>query len=83
MSGSKIVKQMLIENKMPIKSIAKKMGIKPQSLSNKINRDSFTVEDMLIIADILNCEVKFVMRSTGKEIIPDIPEYHEEEPDPQ
>ena len=78
MSGSKVIKQILIENKMPIKDIAKKMGIKPQSLSNKINRDSFTVEDMLIIADILGCDVKFIMRETGKEIIPDIPEYEEE-----
>lgn len=75
MSGSKIVKQILIENKMPIKDIAEKMGIKPQSLSNKISRDSFTLEDVLIIADILACDVKFTMRNTGKEIIPDVPSH--------
>lgn len=75
MSGSKIVKQILIENKMPIKDIADKMGIKPQSLSNKISRDSFTLEDILIISDILGCDVNFTMRDTGKVIIPDIPNY--------
>lgn len=75
MSGSKIVKQILIENKMPIKDIADKMGIKAQSLSNKISRDSFTLEDILIIADILGCDVNFIMRDTGKVITPDIPNY--------
>lgn len=75
MAGSKTIKKILLENKVPIKDIAQMMGIQAQSLSNKMNRDSFSFEDILIIADILNCDVKFIMRDSGIIIEPDIPEY--------
>ena len=50
-----------------VKDLADKIGIKAQSMSTKLLRDSFSYEDVVKIADILDCDVKVVTRDTGKE----------------
>jgi transcriptional regulator with XRE-family HTH domain len=54
--------------------LARKMGISPQALSRKMNKEKFTEADMVKIAEILNCSWNtesrewFKMNDTGEEI---------------
>lgn len=67
MSGAKIIKQIMTEKNITVKQLAEMLDIKPQSMSNKLHRDNFTFEEMGKIADMLNCDIKVIMRDTGKE----------------
>ena len=67
MAGSKIIKQLLTERKMSVNQLAKELNIKPQSMSNKLYRDNFTFEEMTLICNILNCDIKAITRDTSKE----------------
>lgn len=67
MAASIIIKQLLIERGKSVKQLAELFGISGQSMSNKLYRDSFSFEDVLKIADYLNCDVKIVTRDTKKE----------------
>lgn len=66
MAASKIIKQLLLERGMSVKELAEKLEILPQSMSNKLNRDSFSFNEVVKIADILDCEVAAITRDTGK-----------------
>lgn len=67
MSGAKIIKQIMTEKDLSVKQLAEMLGINAQSMSNKLYRDNFTFEEMGRIADMLNCDIKVIMRDTGKE----------------
>ncbi len=66
MSASKVIKQIMIERGKGVKELAESLGIAPQSMSNKLYRDSFSYEEVIKIADILNCDVKIITRDGGK-----------------
>jgi transcriptional regulator with XRE-family HTH domain len=61
-------------NNMSDAELARKMGISPQALSRKMNKEKFTEVDMVNIAEILNCSWNiesrewFRMNDTGEEI---------------
>lgn len=65
-AASKIIKQILLERGMSVKELADKLGIQAQSMSNKLNRDSFSFAEVVKIADILDCDVAIITRDTGK-----------------
>ena len=67
MSASKKIKQILIERNMAVKDLADKLNITPQNLSNKFFRDTFSYNEYEKIMNILDCDVKTVMRDTQKE----------------
>jgi transcriptional regulator with XRE-family HTH domain len=67
--AGKIIKHLLIEQNMTVKDLAAKLGIAPQSMSTKLYRDTFSYEEVVKIADILNCDVKIITRDTGKEFM--------------
>ena len=67
MAAAKIIKQVLIEKGLSVKYLAEQLGITPQSMSNKLFRDSFSYNEVVRIADILNCDVRIIMRDTQKE----------------
>ena len=67
MSASKIIKQMLIERNKKVTDLAQYFGITRQNMSNRLQRDTFSYEDMVKIADFLHCDVKIIARDTGKE----------------
>ena len=46
MAGAKIIKQIMIERNIGVKELAEKLKINPQSMSNKLYRDSFSFEEM-------------------------------------
>lgn len=50
--------------------LARRLGISPQNLHNKMKRDNFTEKDLLSIAEALDCElsISFTAKDTGEEI---------------
>lgn len=50
--------------------LARKLGISPQNLNNKMKRDNFTEKDLQAIAAALDCTftVSFKLNDTGEEI---------------
>ena len=48
--------------------LARRLGISPQNLNNKMKRDNFTEKDLLEIAQALDCTyaVSFTMNDTGE-----------------
>lgn len=70
MSMSKKIKSVLIERDVSIKELSAKLGYKGSYLYNKLARDKFTEEELIKIADALDCEYEgiFTLRDTGKKI---------------
>ncbi len=66
MAGAKSIKQLLIERDMSIGALAEKLGIEPQSMRNKLYRDTFSYAEMIKIADLLDADVQIVTRDTHK-----------------
>lgn len=65
------IRTLLLERKMKIKDLAERLGYNSGSnLSNKLRQDNFSEQELLKIAEILNCdyEAGFIMRDTGKKI---------------
>lgn len=50
--------------------LARRLGISPQNLNNKMKRDNFTEKDLQEIAAALDCSYKaiFTMNDTGEEV---------------
>lgn len=69
MAGAKVIKQILIERNMTIKQLADVLGIEHQSMRNKLYRNHFSYEEIIKIADILNCDVKIITRDSDKEFM--------------
>lgn len=67
MGAAKVIKQIMYEQNISVSQLASALGIQPQSLSNKLYRDSFSFDDVVRIADILGSDVKITIRETGKE----------------
>ena len=67
MAGAKIPKQLLVERNMNVNELAERLGIKPQSMSNKLYRNNFSFDEMRNICDILNADLKAVTRDSQKE----------------
>lgn len=50
--------------------LARRMGISPQNLNNKMKRDNFTEKDLQAIAAALGCELSivFTITDTGEKV---------------
>lgn len=50
--------------------LARRLGISPQNLNNKMKRDNFTEKDLSDIAAALDCtfSVSFKLNDTGEEV---------------
>ncbi len=48
--------------------LARRLGISPQNLNNKMKRDNFTEKDLQKIAEALNCSfnASFTLNDTGE-----------------
>lgn len=48
--------------------LARRLGISPQNLNNKMKRDNFTEKDLQKIAEALNCSfnASFILNDTGE-----------------
>ena len=50
--------------------LARRLGVSPQNLNNKMKRDNFTEKDLQAIAKALDCtfSASFIMNDTGETI---------------
>lgn len=69
MSASTVIKKIMIDKKISVKELALKLGLKPQVLSNKLYRDTFTYNDYIKIANALECDVKTISKDNSIEYI--------------
>ena len=69
MSASKTIKKIMLDKNISVKELAEKSNMKPQVLSTKLYRDTFTYNDYVKIANILNCDVKTISRDSNIEYL--------------
>lgn len=70
MSMAKKIKLLLVERELGQNDLAGRLGTSLPNLNRKLHRDNFSEQDLIKIANALDCDFKgiFVMRDTGKEI---------------
>lgn len=66
MSISSKIKALLKIKNIEHSALAEYLGISRQGLSNKFFRGSFSAEDLIKIADFLNCNLCFVIDANQK-----------------
>lgn len=66
MNGKKVINQILLERGKDLNYLADALGIKTQSLRNKLNRDNYGLNDFIEMLDIMECDIKVVTRDTNK-----------------
>lgn len=69
MSASKTIKKIMLDKNISVKVLAEKLGMNAQVLSNKLYRDTFSYNDYVLIANILECDVKTISRDNNFEYI--------------
>ena len=72
MSASKTIKRIMLDKEISVKVLAEKLGITSPVLSNKLYRDTFSYNEYVKIADILDCDVKTISRGTNNEYINEV-----------
>lgn len=66
MDAKKVINQLLLERHTDINGLSEKLGIKSQSLRNKISRGNYSLNDFIEMIDKLNCDVQVITRDTKK-----------------
>lgn len=66
MDGTKIIKQLMIERDVSINQLADSLGIQPQSVRNKLNRNSFTLAEFQKCISALDAELQVVTKGENK-----------------
>lgn len=66
MDAKKVINQLLLERHTDINRFAEVIGMKPQSLRNKISRGNYSLTDFIDMMDKLDCDVQVVTRDTHK-----------------
>lgn len=51
------IKQIMKEKGIKVNQLAKYMGVKPQSVTNKFARDSWSVQDLISVLDFMGCNL--------------------------
>ena len=64
MNGSQVIKQLMIESDTNINQLAELLGIQPQSVRNKLSRNSFTLAEFEKVINILDAELQVVSKKT-------------------
>lgn len=69
MSVAGKVKGLLSTSGKDYSGLASALGISSQALSNKFYRDSFSTEDLIIVAEYVGCELAFLSAGGSKIIL--------------
>lgn len=64
MNGSQVIKQLMLESDTNINQLAELLSIQPQSVRNKLSRNSFTLAEFEKIINILDAELQVVSKKT-------------------
>ena len=51
------IKQVMKDKGIKVNQLAEYMGVKPQSITNKFARDSWSVQDLILVLDFLDCQL--------------------------
>lgn len=51
------IKQVMKEKGIKVNQLAEYMGVKPQSVTNKFARDSWSAQDLISVLDFLGCNL--------------------------
>lgn len=51
------IKQVMKNKGVKVNQLAEYMGVKPQSMTNKFARDSWSVQDLILVLDFLDCQL--------------------------
>ena len=70
----KTIKSIMIDKDLKVKDLANKLGINERVLSNKLYRDTFSLDEYIKIANVLGCDVKTIARDNNKEYLNDAKE---------
>lgn len=62
MNGSQVIKQLMLESDTNINQLAELLGIQPQSVRNKLSRNSFTLAEFEKVINILDAELQVVSK---------------------
>lgn len=62
MSGSKIIKQIMLDEGLKIRDVASEMDMLPATLSSKLWRDSWTMDKLEEVLDVLGYELVAVKK---------------------
>ena len=62
MNGSQVIKQLMLESNTNINQLAELLGIQPQSVRNKLSRNSFTLAEFEKVINILDAELPVVSK---------------------
>ena len=60
------VKALLNIKGKKIYELAEYLDISPQAMRNKLNRDSFSSNDLIKVADFLDCNLAFIINENQK-----------------
>lgn len=51
------IKQIMKEKGIKVNQLAEYMGVKPQSVTNKFSRDSWSAQGLISVLDFLGCQL--------------------------
>lgn len=63
------IKQIMKLKGVKVNQLAEYMGVKPQSVTNKFSRDSWSVQDLISVMDFLDCQVVIESKPDTKIIL--------------
>lgn len=66
MGLSKNIKMVMLDKDIKISELANRLNMDAKVLSVKLSRDNLSGKSIIDIANALECDVKFVDRSSGK-----------------
>lgn len=64
MNGSQVIKQLMLESNTDINQLSELLKIKPQSVRNKLSRNSFSLSEFEKIVSLLNGEIQVISKKT-------------------
>lgn len=67
MSGSKTMRQVMIDTDTSVKSLAEALQQQPQSISNRLFRDTWRLDSFIEWLDAMGADVVIRVKSTGHE----------------
>ena len=66
MDGAKVIKQLMLERGYCINDLAERLGIQPQSVRNKLNRNSFTLSEFEKCIGVLDASIEVRLNGTDR-----------------
>ena len=63
------IKQVMKNKGIKVNQLAEYMGVKPQSITNKFARDSWSVQDLILVLDFLDCQLVIEPKPDNKIVL--------------